>query len=250
MADISASGAPRAGVAGSGRVSIAGPTPLHGVTLFVTAIALALGTFMQVLDLTIANVAVPTIVGELGASTSQGAWIITAFAVSNGISVPLTGWLMVRIGLVKTFVGAVLLFTAASFLCGVAWDLPSLIVFRVLQGAVSGPMIPLSQALLIMVFPPNQRGVGLGIWSITTLTAPIFGPLLGGYLTDNFSWSWIFLLNLPVGLICAAICWTNLKTHETPTRKVPVDFDRLRAFGFVDRHAADHARYRQGRGLV
>ena len=110
--------------------------------------------------------------------------------MSNGISVPLTGWLMVRLGLVRTFVGAVLLFTAASFMCGMAWDLPSLIVFRVLQGAVSGPMIPLSQSLLLMMFLPNKRATALGLWSITALVAPICGPILGGYLSDNVSWSW------------------------------------------------------------
>ena len=118
------------------------PKPLAGVQLAVTSIALALGTFMQVLDTTIANVSLPTIAGNLGASTDQGTWVITSFAVSNGVSVPLTGWLMQRYGVVKTFVVSVLLFTLASFLCGIAWSLPTLIFFRVLQGGVSGPLIP------------------------------------------------------------------------------------------------------------
>ena len=202
----------------------AGPLPpLSGATLAITAVALALGTFMQVLDSAIANVSLPTIAGNLGVSTSQGTWVITSFAVANGVSVPLTGWLMTRYGVVKVFVSAILLFTAASFLCGIAWNLPSLIAFRVLQGAVSGPMIPGSQALLIMIFGPTKRGTALAIWSMTTLVAPICGPILGGYISDNFAWPWIFLINLPVGILCAWLCSRGLAGRETPTRKVPID---------------------------
>jgi DHA2 family multidrug resistance protein len=199
------------------------PAPMTGALLAVTSIALALGTFMQVLDSTIANVSIPTIAGNLGVSTSQGTWVITSFAVSNGVSVPLTGWLMMRYGVVKTFVGSVVLFTIASFLCGISWNLPSLIIFRILQGAVSGPMIPGSQALLIMIFPATQRGTALAIWSMTTLVAPICGPILGGYISDNISWPWIFFINVPVGILCSVICWRNMRSRETPTRSVPID---------------------------
>jgi MFS transporter, DHA2 family, multidrug resistance protein len=199
------------------------PPPMSGLLLAITSIALALGTFMQVLDSTIANVSIPTISGNLGVSTNQGTWVITSFAVANGVSVPLTGWLMMRYGVVKTFVGSVALFTVASFLCGISWNLPSLIIFRVLQGAVSGPMIPGSQALLIMIFPQAQRGTALAIWSMTTLVAPICGPILGGYISDNISWPWIFLINLPVGVICSVICWRNMMSRETATRVVPID---------------------------
>jgi DHA2 family multidrug resistance protein len=149
--------------------------------------------------------------------------VITAFAVSNGIGVPLTGWLMGRYGVVRTFVWSVLAFTLASFLCGVAWSLSSLIFFRVLQGGVSGPMIPGSQALLISIFPPGKRATALGIWSITTLVAPICGPILGGYISDNFHWGWIFLINVPVGLLVTFLCWRALKDRETPTRQLPID---------------------------
>lgn len=197
--------------------------PLTGGQLAVTALALASGTFMQVLDSTIANVSLPTISGNLGVSPDQGTWVITAFAVANGIGVPLTGWLMGRYGVVRTFTVSVLAFTIASLLCGIAWSLSSLIFFRVLQGAVSGPMIPGSQALLISIFPPNKRGTALGIWSITTLVAPICGPILGGYISDNYHWGWIFLINVPVGLIVSALTWMNLKSRETPTRKLPID---------------------------
>ncbi|WP_026172803.1 DHA2 family efflux MFS transporter permease subunit [Asticcacaulis benevestitus] len=199
------------------------PAPMTGGLLAITALALALGTFMQVLDGTIANVSVPTIAGDLGVSTSQGTWVITSFAVSNGISVPLTGWLMGRYGVVKTFTASVLLFTIASFLCGIAWNIDSLIFFRILQGAVSGPMIPGSQALLMMIFPPNKRGTALAIWSMTTLVAPICGPILGGYISDNFTWPWIFFINLPVGAFCAFFCWRGMASRETPTYQRPID---------------------------
>ena len=135
---------------------------LSGAVKAVTAVALALGTFMQVLDTSIANVSIPTISGDLGVSSDQGTWVITSFAVANGVSVPLTGWLMQRYGVVRTFVMSVILFTIASLLCGLSWSLPSLIVFRVLQGAVSGPMIPGSQALLINVFGPAKAQHGAG----------------------------------------------------------------------------------------
>lgn len=199
------------------------PPPLSGATLAVTSIALALGTFMQVLDTTIANVSLPTIAGNLGVSADQGTWVITSFAVANGVAVPLTGWLMLRYGVVRTFVVSVGLFTLASLLCGLAWNLSSLVIFRVMQGAVSGPLIPGSQALLISIFPHDRRASALGIWSITTLVAPICGPLLGGYISDNYHWSWIFLINLPIGVLTGFICWRNLSKRESARRKLPID---------------------------
>jgi DHA2 family multidrug resistance protein len=196
---------------------------MKGGALAVTSLALSLGTFMQVLDTTIANVSIPTIAGNLGASADQGTWVITSFAVANGISVPLTGWLMQRFGIVRTFVFAVLAFTVASFLCGIAWNLESLVFFRVLQGAVSGPMVPGSQALLLLLFPPAKKGLALALWSMTTLVAPIMGPVLGGWISDNATWPWIFYINVPVGLFTFAVCWFQLRKRETPTRKLPVD---------------------------
>jgi DHA2 family multidrug resistance protein len=194
-----------------------------GGQLALTSFALALGTFMMVLDSTIANVSLPTIAGNLGVSSDNSTWVITAFAVSNGIAVPLTGWLMRRFGVVRVFCTAVGLFTLASFLCGIAWDLPSLILFRVLQGATAGPIMPGSQALLISIFPVQKRSTALGIWSMTTLVAPIMGPILGGYISDNYHWSWIFLINVPFGIFVAFICWSNLKSRETPKMKLPID---------------------------
>ena len=199
------------------------PAPLAGFARTVTLLVLALATFMQVLDTTISNVSIPTIAGNLGVSADQGTWVITSFAVANGVSVPLTGWLMQRFGVVRTFVLSILLFTLTSLLCGIAWSLSSLILFRVLQGAVSGPMIPGSQALLLSLFPAEKKGTALAIWSMTTLVAPICGPILGGYISDNYPWEWIFLINVPVGLLCGLICWRFLRTRETPTRKLPID---------------------------
>ena len=199
------------------------PPPLHGLALTVVAVALAAGTFMQVLDSTIANVSLPTIAGNLGESTDKGTWVITAFAVANGVTVPLTGWLMRRFGIVTVFTASVALFTLASFLCGIAWSLPSLIAFRLLQGAVSGPMIPGSQTLMLAVFPPEKRSVALTIWSVTALVGPVAGPLFGGYISDHFHWGWIFLINVPVGIITVVTLLARLRPYNTPALKIPLD---------------------------
>ena len=207
----------------SAAADIAPQAPLKGFNLALTAFALAMGTFMQVLDTTIANVSLPTIAGNLGASTDQSTWIITSFVVANGIGVPITGWLMSRYGVVKVFVLSMLGFTLASFLCGIAWSLESLVLFRALQGALSGPIIPGSQALMLSIFPRDRRTTALAIWSITTLVAPICGPLLGGYISDSWHWGWIFLINVPVGLLVVALCWGNLASRESVIRRLPID---------------------------
>ena len=200
-----------------------GPPPLTGVALAVAAIAIATGTFMQVLDTSIANVAIPTISGDLGVSPSQGTWVITFFAMANGVSVPISGWLMARFGPVRTFVTSVALFTIASLLCGIAWNLPVLILFRLIQGGVSGPMIPGSLALLRAIFPQKQATAANVIWSMTTMAAPVAGPILGGWISDNATWSWIFLINVPIGILCVIGSARGLKGRDTPGRKVPVD---------------------------
>lgn len=197
--------------------------PLKGAALALTAMAIATGTFMQVLDTSIANVAIPTISGDLGVSPDQGTWVITFFAMANGVSVPISGWLMARFGPVRAFIGAVVLFTIASFLCGIAWNIQSLIVFRLIQGGVSGPMIPGSLALLRAIFPPRQAATASAIWSMTTMAAPVCGPILGGWISDNATWSWIFFINVPVGIVCAIGCARGLKGRDEPARKLPVD---------------------------
>ena len=201
----------------------AAPAPLTGGTLALGTLALSLATFMNVLDSSIANVSLPAISGDLGVSPTQGTWVITSFGVANAISVPLTGWLTQRFGAVRLFVGSVLLFVLASWLCGFAPSLEALIGFRVLQGLVAGPMIPLSQTLLLASYPPAKAGMALALWAMTTLVAPVTGPLLGGWITDNMTWPWIFYINVPVGLLAAAVAWRIYAKRDTPTRKLPID---------------------------
>ena len=198
------------------------PAAEHRAPLLLTML-LAAANFMQVLDLTIANVSLPAITGDLGAATSQGAWVITSYAVANAITVPLTGWLSDRYGQARLFATATALFTLASFLCGLSWTLPMLITARVLQGAMAGFMVPLSQSLLLGNYPPEKRGMALAIWGMTTTVAPIVGPLLGGWITDNAHWSWIFFINIPIGTIAALGTWQLLKHRETPLRRRPLD---------------------------
>src|SRR5437899_1222157 len=197
--------------------------PLQGRTLAVGTIALSLATFMNVLDTSIANVSIPSIAGDLGVSPDQGTWVITSFGVANAISLPLTGWLTRRYGQVRLFTTSVALFVLTSFLCALAPSLQTLILFRVLQGAVAGPMIPLSQSLLLASYPASRAGSALAMWAITTLVAPVVGPVLGGWITDNISWPWIFYINVPVGLAAAAVTWWIYKKRETPTVKLPID---------------------------
>ena len=198
------------------------PRP-QGAVLALMTLALSLGTFMQVLDTSIANVSIPAIAGDLGASPDQGAWVITSFAVSNAIMLPLTGWLARRIGEVRLFVLATSLFTVASWACGLAPNLTTLIAFRVCQGAVAGPMIPLSQSLLLANYPNHKKGMALALWSMTVVIAPIFGPIMGGWITDNISWPWIFYINIPVGIFSTIATWQILKRRETPTVRRPID---------------------------
>ena len=223
-------GAPPAGpsapAAAGGSAGPNGPPqlqPLQGTALTIGTIALSLATFMNVLDTSIANVSIPAISGDLGVSPDQGTWVITSFGVANAISLPLTGWLTRTFGQVKLFIWSVTLFTIASFLCALAPSLELLILFRVLQGAVAGPMMPLSQALLLSSYPKAKAGAALGMWSITTLVAPVVGPLLGGWITDNISWPWIFYINVPVGIVAGGATWIIYRSRETPTMSLPID---------------------------
>lgn len=193
-------------------------------SLLLTTIGLSLATFMQVLDTTIANVALPTISGNLGVSYEQGTWVITSFAVSNAIALPLTGWLSRRFGEVKLFIWATLLFVLASFLCGIAQSMPELVGFRVLQGVVAGPLYPMTQTLLIAVYPPAKRGMALALLAMVTVVAPIAGPILGGWITDSYSWPWIFFINVPIGLFAAAVVRQQMRTRPVVTSRQPMDY--------------------------
>ena len=228
-AGAAASGTPAAPARPAGAPAArpaAGPAahpPLTGAPMLWGTLSLALATFMNVLDSSIANVSIPAISGNLGVSTSQGTWVITSFAVANAISLPLTGWLTQRFGQVRVFTISTLLFVLASWMCGLAPNLETLIAFRVLQGAVAGPMIPLSQTLLMGSYTKERVGIALALWSMTTLVAPVVGPLLGGWITDNINWPWIFYINIPIGLAATAITWVIYRKRESPVKKLPID---------------------------
>jgi len=197
--------------------------PLEGAARVWGTIALSAATFMNVLDSSIANVSLPAISGDLGVSTTQGTWVITSFAVANAIAVPLTGFMTQRFGQVRLFMASVILFMISSLLCGLAPNMTTLILFRALQGFVAGPMIPLSQTLLLSSYPRAKAGLAMAMWSMTTLVAPVMGPLLGGWITDNISWPWIFYINIPVGIVAAGITWALYRKRESNTHKVPID---------------------------
>ncbi|HEX7436913.1 MAG TPA: DHA2 family efflux MFS transporter permease subunit, partial [Caldimonas sp.] len=198
--------------------------PLRGGQLVLGTFALSLATFMNVLDSSIANVSIPAIAGDMGVSPSQGTWVITSFAVANAISVPLTGWLTQRFGQVRLFGASILLFVIASWLCGLAPNLGMLLAFRVLQGLVAGPMIPLSQTLLLSSYPRAKAGSAMAMWAVTVLVAPVAGPLLGGWITDNISWPWIFYINIPVGIVAAGITWSIYRKRDPGPRRMPLDY--------------------------
>lgn len=195
--------------------------PLSGMSLALLTVALPLATFMQVLDTTIANVSVPTIAGNLGASASQGTWVITSYSVANAIVLPATGWLSRRLGEVRLFLWSTALFVASSFLCGIATDLSLLVLFRVIQGAVGGPMMPLAQSLLLNNYPRQRRNMAIALWSMTVSVAPVFGPMLGGYISDNLHWGWIFFINIPIGALVLLLTGVLLRGRETRTERLP-----------------------------
>lgn len=199
------------------------PPTLRGTKLALLSFALALATFIEVLDSTVTNVAVPSIAGGLGVSNSQGTWVISSYSVAAAIAVPLTGWLANRLGEARLFVAAVMLFTLTSVLCGMANDFHVLVACRALQGLFSGPMVPLSQTILLRAFPEKKRIFALALWAMTVLLAPIFGPVVGGWLIDTFSWRWIFLINLPIGIFSFAVCAALLERAAPARRGEPID---------------------------
>jgi DHA2 family multidrug resistance protein len=182
------------------------------VNPWIVAIAVMFATFMEVLDTTVVNVSLPHIAGNLSATIDESTWVLTSYLVANAIVLPLTGWLARHFGRKRLLMTSVAGFTISSLLCGIAPNLPLLVAFRLLQGATGGAMQPLSQAVLLEAFPPHERGKAMGFWGLGIVVAPILGPVLGGWLTDTYSWRWVFYINLPVGI--ASLVMTKLYVFD------------------------------------
>lgn len=181
--------------------------PKH-INPWIIAVAVMLSTFMEVLDTTVVNVSLPHIAGSLSATVEEATWTLTSYLVANAIILPLTGWLSNFFGRKRMLMFSVTGFTIASFLCGLAPSLPFLVVCRIVQGACGGGLQPISQAILLESFPPEDRGKAMGFWGLGIVVAPMLGPVLGGWLTDSYSWRWVFYINVPIGIV--SILMTSL----------------------------------------
>ena len=188
--------------------------PEKVVNPWIVAIAVMFATFMEVLDTTVVNVSLPHIASSMSATTDEATWALTSYLVANAIILPMTGWLAGRFGRKNLLMLSTTGFTLASFLCGVAPNLALLIVFRIIQGATGGALQPLSQAVLLETFKPEDRGRAMGFWAVGIVVAPILGPVVGGWLTENYSWRWVFYINLPVGII--ALLMTRMFVFDPP----------------------------------
>ena len=181
-------------------VEATGPTR-RAVNPWLIALTVTIATFMEVLDTSIANVALPHIAGDLGASVDDANWVLTSYLVANAMIIPLSSWLSTALGRKRYYMGCVAVFTVTSALCGLAATLPMLILWRIVQGVAGGGLQPVSQAILLDTFPAERRAAGMAVYGVAALTAPVLGPTLGGWITDNYSWRWIFYINIPAGLL-------------------------------------------------
>ncbi|HTB78578.1 MAG TPA: DHA2 family efflux MFS transporter permease subunit, partial [Polyangiaceae bacterium] len=185
---------------------------------WVIALVVTMATFMEVLDTSIANVSLPHIAGNLSVSQDESTWVLTSYLVSNAVVLPISGWLSTRIGRKRFYMSCVALFTISSFLCGIAPTLGSLIFFRILQGIGGGGLGPSEQAILADTFPPAKRGMAMAVYGMAVVLAPAIGPTLGGFITDNFSWRWVFFINIPVGI--ASLILSNRVVTDPPHLKL------------------------------
>src|ERR1700748_55509 len=192
----------------------------------ITACAIG-ATVLQLLDQTIANVALPYMQGSFSSSYDEITWVLTSYITASAIMTAPVGWLAARYGRKPLYVGCILGFTLASALCGAAQSLGQIVVFRVLQGVFGAAMMPLSQAVMFDIYPPEERGPAMALWGMGAMVAPIIGPMLGGWLTDDFSWRWVFYINLPVGILCL-LGMLRFLPHDDATQKLPFD-----AMGFA-----------------
>ncbi len=189
---------------------------------------LSVATFIVILDATIINVAIPNVAASLSASPSEATWVITSYAVAEALTVPLSGWLFERLGAARLLVACLTCFSFFSALCGWSWSLKSLVLFRVLQGLSGGPLIPVSQTLIVKICPPKTLEMAMGIWMMISIAAPVVGPLAGGILTDSFGWRWAFYLNVPIAAACAGAALFLFRDHHRPAlNRQPVDFQGL-----------------------
>jgi MFS transporter, DHA2 family, multidrug resistance protein len=198
--------------------------PLRGARLLFLTVAVATASFMEILDTTIVNVSVPHISGSLGVSNSEGTWTVSSYMLAAAVMQPLTGWIGRRFGEVRTFVISVLLFMLFSAICGMATSMPMLVASRLMQGLVSGPMIAVAQAIMLRNYPIERRGMAIALWGMVIVVAPICGPILGGWITDNLSWPWLFYINLPVGAFSVAATWSLLRHRESFKVRLPIDW--------------------------
>src|SRR6187401_2623985 len=189
-------------------------TEQRQINPWLIAVSVMFATFMEVLDTSVVNVSLPHIAGNLSASIDEATWALTSYLVANAIILPMTGWLASMFGRKRLLMLSVIGFTLSSFLCGLAPTLGTLILFRIVQGATGGALQPLSQAVLLEAFPPQDRGKAMGFWGLGIVVAPIFGPVLGGWLTDNYSWRWVFYINIPVGIV--SLVMTKLYIFDPP----------------------------------
>jgi len=187
------------------------------------SVALALANFVVVLDITIANVSIPHIAGNLGITPSQGTWVITSYAVADAITVPLAGWLSQRFGTVRLFIACMCGFGAFSILCGLSVTLEMLVIARIGQGFCGGPLMPLTQILLMRVTPLEKRSSSMALWAMTAMSGPALGPIVGGLISDNLSWHWIFFINIPIILLSLFGVLVLIRSYETPIVRVPID---------------------------
>lgn len=181
---------------------------------WLVALTVTLATFMEVLDTSIANVALPHMAGSLGASQEEATWVLTSYLVSSAIVLPISGWLATRYGRKRFYMTCVVMFTVCSFLCGIAQSLPMLIIARILQGAGGGGLAPSEQAILADTFPVSKRGQAFAVYGMAVVVAPAIGPTLGGWITDNFNWHWIFFINIPIGIL--SIILSNCMVEDPP----------------------------------
>ena len=235
--------------------AVAPASPRRAVNPWLIALTVTIATFMEVLDTSIANVALPHIAGDLGASLDDANWVLTSYLVANAMIIPLSSWLSTALGRKRYYMGCVALFTLTSALCGLATSLPMLIAWRIVQGIAGGGLQPVSQAILLDTFPAERRAAGMAVYGVAALTAPVLGPTLGGWITDNYSWRWIFYINIPAGLLSLLLNHLLVEDPEYLQDRAgrdppPRPADRLR------RHRPDRAgagvprgRARQGPGM-